>query len=220
MLAAFIENKLDDENKFLVQAHLMKCQSCYQKYVEMKKVMNSLHIEYEKLMDELDKIEAENTFSIRDYDNFYENISPYIDDELSYEDSIKFRKYLLSSKPARKELASAYKLRNAIKQSISKMTNSLNINFSKRIIKKLKSEQNESFDNIYRRAAIALTVMLIALIIISFIGLSYMNKSFAHNKHHKLTQNAEKINVIQFPKDEDFIEFYFDENNQPILTEK
>ena len=38
-------------------------------------------------------------------ENFLENISPYIDDELCYDDSIKFRRYLLKSKQARTELA-------------------------------------------------------------------------------------------------------------------
>ena len=66
-------------------------------------------------MLELKKAESEKIFSIREYEAFHQNISPYIDDELCYEDSIKFRKYLLKSKSARNELASAYGLKNNIK---------------------------------------------------------------------------------------------------------
>ena len=217
MLSLFIEHKLDDETSFFIETHLLKCGECYKKYLEMKEIMTNLHFEYEKIMDELMQKDSDKNY--REYDTFYNNISPYIDNELSYEDSIKFRKYLLSSKPARKELASAYGLKNYIKQSVSKFTNSLNINYSKKIIKKLKEENNDTFSLMYKRALTAITIMIALLIIISYAGLSYINKNYAHAKHNNNVKTETKTEYI-FPNEDDLVEFTFDENNEALLTAK
>ena len=103
MLCLYIENKLTIEEKLFVENHFNECETCYKKYLEMKEILKNLHFEYTKLMKELKESEEKKVFCIREYENFFENISPYIDDELCYEDSIKFRKYLLKSKTARGE---------------------------------------------------------------------------------------------------------------------
>lgn len=217
LLSLFIDNKLDIETSYAVETHLLKCGECYKKYLEMKDIITNLHFEYEKLIDEFNKIENQNLFNIREYDSFYNNISPYIDNELSYDDGIKFRKYLVNSKPARKELAKAYNLMNNIKQSVSKFKNSLNINYSKKIVKRLKSEDQDSFDIIYRRAITALTVIIVCLIAVTYIGLHYFNGNFAHATSDKKTENKQEYT---FPKNEDLIEFSFDENNEALITAK
>ena len=115
MLSLYIEHKLCESDRLFVENHFFKCKSCYQKYLEMKEIINNLHFEYEKLLNEFDRIENDKMFNIREYETFYNNISPYIDDELCYDDRVKFRKYLLKSKPARVELSNAYILKNNIK---------------------------------------------------------------------------------------------------------
>ena len=37
LLFLYIENKLDDEDRFYVEKHFQTCNDCYQKYLEMKK---------------------------------------------------------------------------------------------------------------------------------------------------------------------------------------
>lgn len=215
MLYFYIENKLDDEERFFVENHFLVCSNCYQKYLEMKEIINNLHFEYEKLLNEFEQIESNNIFNIRDYEIFYKNISPYIDDELCYDESLKFRKYLLKSKPARAELANAYGLKNNIKNSVATYKDNLNVNFSKKVIKKLKEETKDSFDSIYKRAAVVLGFMISTLIIISFyLGFSFLNKSFAESIA------SEPIDMIDFPVDDDYVEFIFDENNEILLTAK
>ena len=215
MLSLYIENKLDDEERFFVENHFLSCINCYQKYLEMKKIMNNLHLEYKKLLDEFDKLESNQNFSIREYETFYNNISPYIDDELNYEECIKFRKYILKSKPARAELANAYKLKNNIKRAVTKLKDNTNINFSKKILKKLKEEKRDTFDIIYQRAAILIGFMLSMIIIIGiYMSFSYIQEAFAEN------DNKQVIQTIEVPNDEDLVEFTFDENNKALLTQK
>ncbi len=215
MLSLYIENKLDDDDRFFIENHFLQCSECYRKYLEMKDIINNLHFEYEKLLNEFERIENNKTFNIREYEIFYKNISPYIDDELCYDDSIKFRKYLLKSKPARSELASAYGLKNNIRNSIAVFKDNSNINFSKRIIKRLQDENKDSFDNVYKRAAVVLGFMISTLVLVSvYMGISYLNESFAKDT------NQEIIQTVNFPDDSEFVEFYFDENNNPLLTAK
>ena len=215
MLSLYIENKLDDEEKFFVENHFINCVSCYQKYLEMKKIVNNLHLEYKKLLDEFEKIESNQNFSIREYETFYNNISPYIDDELNYDESIQFRKYILKSKSARTDLANAYKLKNNIKRSIAKLKDSSNINFSKRILKKLKEENRNTFDIIYQRAAIILGFTLSTIIIIGvYVSFNYIQEAFTQNGNKQVFQ------TIDFPKEKDWIEFTYDKNNKALLTQK
>lgn len=214
MLALYIENKLDEADRLFIENHFLICQSCYGKYKEMKDIIDNLHFEYEKLLDEFEKIEANKIFNIREYENFLENISPYIDDELCYDDSIKFRRYLLKSKQARTELANAYGLKNNIRHSIAIFKDNTNVNFSKQILKRLNEENKDSFDNIYKRAAIILGFMITTLIAVSiYMGYSYITESQAKETNQNIIEN------VYFPSDEDYVEFIFD-NKEALLTAK
>ncbi len=218
LLSLYIENKLDIEDRILIENHFEICPDCYNKYLEMKEVMSNLHFEYEKLINEFDKIENGKMFNIREYESFYNNISPYIDDELSYNDSIKFRRYLLKSKPARNELANAYNLKNNIKHSVAIFKNNTNINFSKKVIKKLKNENHDSFDKIYQRAAIMLGIMVSALLFITMVmGFSYISE----NSMQTQANNTQPFSEIPMSEnDDELVEFTFDENHEALLTAK
>ncbi len=216
MLSLYIEHKLDNDDKLLIEEHFKVCPECYKKYLEMKDIISNLHLEYQKLLNEFEKIESNQMFNIREYEIFYKNISPYIDDELCYDDSIKFRQYLLKSKPARTELASAYGLKNNIKNSITKYKNNLNINFSKKIIKQLREENKDNFENVYKRAAVVLGFMISSLIFISiYMGINYINDYYSANN-----ETGFAANVVEFPDNEELIEFTFDENDEALLTAK
>ena len=216
LLLLYIENKLNNEEHSFIENHFKYCESCYSKYIEMKDIVKNLHFEYEKLLQEFDKVEANKEFNIREYEKFYRNISPYIDDELNYDDCIKFRKYLLKSKSGRRDLANAYNLKNSIKNSVAMFKDNLNINFSKKIIKKLKEENQYSFDAVYQRAAILIGIMISTLIAVSlFVSFSYISHFSA--RANTLTLNNDDY---VFPPEEDMIEFSFDENGEALLTYK
>lgn len=214
MIFLYIEDKLEAKEKMFVEEHLKHCEHCYSKYVEMKKIVDNLHFEYEKLLNEFDKIESTKEFNIREYEQFYKNISPYIDDELNYDDCIKFRKFLLKSKNARNELASAYSLKNNIKNTTNIFKDNLNINFSKKIIKQLKNENKYSFDSIYRRAAIFIGFMITALLLITFfIG-------FKHFNHTMAEQTANLYEPFEIQDEDYLVEFTFDDGNEALIVNK
>ena len=49
MLSMYIENKLEEKDRLLVENHFMFCSDCYKKYLEMKNIMDNLHFEYKKI---------------------------------------------------------------------------------------------------------------------------------------------------------------------------
>ncbi len=215
MLSAYIENKLTPEERLIVEEHFSQCQSCRKKFYEMTEIIDSLHFEYEKMLNEFDKIEAGKIFKIKEYESFYKNISPYVDDELCYEDSLKFRKYLLKSKTARDELSNVYILRNNIKKSAENFMAKANVNYSKKIIKKLKEDDKYLFPNIYKRAVIAIGFMIsVIMALVILISCGFFNKSFAGYIPAKISSN------IEFPNSDDWIEFYFDEEGNMLFEEK
>lgn len=219
MLSLYIEHKLCESDRLFVENHFFKCKSCYQKYLEMKEIINNLHFEYEKLLHEFDRIENDKMFNIREYETFYNNISPYIDDELCYDDSVKFRKYLLKSKPARAELSNAYVLKNNIKNSVTSYKNGLNFNYSKKIINKLKNDEKTSYTTGFRKTMVIACLSAFSILVFSiYFLISYFSESYANDTD---LSNGHLINTLAFPDDEDdFVEFSFDENNEALLSAK
>ena len=182
----------------------------------MKSVIKNLRFEYEKLLNEFEKIEAERIFSIREYDNFLNNISPYMDDELTYDESIKFRTYLLKSKKAREQLAIAFKLKNNIQNSFAEVTSGKQFSFEKMIIKKLKDEKEKSSHvTYYRKAAIFIGLMLPILLFLS-----------AYYSFNYLKEKQEEKEALPIVKNVDYFEaknieqFSFKEADEQLLSEK
>ena len=82
-------------------------------------------------------------------------------------------------------------------------------------MKRLLDENKDSFENVYKRAAVVLGFMISTLILVSlYVGFNYVNKSFAED----IKQNI--VKSVTFPKDDEYVEFYFDENNEALLTAK
>lgn len=181
MMSLYIDDRLNDEHKLFVEEHFQKCPECFKKYQEMKNIIENLKLSYEKILKEVEGIETVNLFNIREYEKFYNNISAYIDNELSYEESIEFRKYLLKSKAGRLDLRNHYGLKNHIQDSISECINNLDINLSKKVIKNLKDENETTNHNAFLKVAILSGFLLVT------------SSGFYMFKHSDKNYNQEQI---------------------------
>lgn len=161
MLSLYIDDRLNDEHKSFVENHFKICPQCFQKYKEMKNIIQNLKLSYEKILKQVEGIETINLFNIREYEKFYNNISAYIDNELTYEESIEFRKYLLKSKAARVDLKNSYKLESNIQDSISKCLQNSDVHLSKKIIKTLKAEKKTSNPHFYYKVAVICGLLIL-----------------------------------------------------------
>ena len=181
MLSAYIENKLSAGERRFIENHFAKCADCRKKFYEMSRIIGDLHYEYEKLMEELERSEAKNS-NMKEYEDFYNNMALYADNELSYEDSIKFRKYLLKSKTARDELAGLYGLKELIRRSALDFKAKNRVNFARKVINRIKSENKKTVYDFYNKAAAAagLTAAILAVCVI-LLAFNYYNETHAKN---------------------------------------
>lgn len=189
MISLYIDDKLNEEHKAFVEEHFLKCPSCFEKYKQMKNIIENLKLSYEKILKEVENVETVNLFNIREYEKFHNNISAYIDNELTYEESVEFRKYLLKSKSARNDLRNIYKLKNAMQDSIVETINDFNVDFSKKIVFELKKDQDRTFQEVYLKIA-----GFVGLVILSWSGLFL----FTHTQKIPVPNNLKKHNKIYY----------------------
>lgn len=65
------------------------------------------------------------------------NLSAYVDNELSDEENIKVKKYIISNPQARQELEDLYKLRKVMQNSFEKTKQETKVDFSKFILRRI-----------------------------------------------------------------------------------
>ncbi len=134
LLTYYVQGKTNYQVTNFIESHLKKCKSCRAKLETLKKVLKELEEEKNKL----DEIEVKKVVPISSYGtNFIEKMSAYLDNELSDEDTVRFKRFAIANPPVRKELEAMYKVKNAINSSFEKTKNTFKDDFTKDIIVKL-----------------------------------------------------------------------------------
>lgn len=134
LLSYYIKGKTNYQLTNFIEHHLKVCKSCRNKYEILKKAFESLY----EAKTQIDSIKNNNysyKYAIKRI--FEENMSSYIDHELSDKDSIKFKKYVIANPKIREELESMYKVKNYINTSFKKTKKAMKEDYSKDIIMQL-----------------------------------------------------------------------------------
>lgn len=200
LIALYVENKLGLEEQKIVEQHLIDCPECRDKYVQMKDAIKNLRKSYENLLEEFKQMEENNLFKIKEHEVFFANISSYIDNELPYNDAVKFRKYLLKSKPAQKGLREAYSLENKLQKTFRDYSDNLRINYSKNIIDKLKQERKEPIGMVFKRMIITLGVLLLFTIAFFVYAATVYNKQVSETT--KIETQSPELQAGTWEEDE------------------
>lgn len=145
LLSQYIDNKVTRQEREFIEEHLAMCPDCYKKFIYLKNLINSLKDSYKKVMNMAIQKQRKATFSIREHENFRSNISPYLDNELETTESFQFRKYLIKSKMAQREVRHAYSLQKKMHNSFEDVKKQLNVDFSKLIIPELKQTRRFAY---------------------------------------------------------------------------
>jgi len=117
LLSFYIDGDLNYKLRRQIENHLLNCESCTLKYETLKKLLG----EFENSYRELDKVVASSVSIVNDqYKTFRDNLSAYVDNELTDEENIKLKKYTISKPFARKELQSIYTLRKLMADNFEK----------------------------------------------------------------------------------------------------
>lgn len=120
MLSLYIDNKVTYQQRAFIEDHLANCEECHKKYLYLKSLIKDLKASYKQVLELAVKKQQQKLFSIREHEKFLENVSPYVDNELEPKECFEFRKYLMKSKNAQKELKSVYILQKELRHSFEK----------------------------------------------------------------------------------------------------
>ena len=143
LISFYIEDELSQALKSEVEKHLKQCNSCRAKY----DIIKSMFVDFKNCLqdDVLTRVKEELKFhtytTSHQYRVFKNNLSPYLDNELTNDENIKLKKFTINNDKARKELEKSYEIRKLMNNSFRKARDAARADFSKRVLNKLNFEK-------------------------------------------------------------------------------
>ena len=167
LIAFYIEDDLSGSLKEEVENHIKTCPACKAKYNMISSLFADLHESI--FLDNQIKSHDDNVYITEHHKSFRNNLSAYVDNELTPDENIKIKKYAISNKKARQELEDIYHIRKLMSESFKKTKAAANKDFSKNILKNLEPEDTHdlSFSPLIKVGfAFILTVLVISAVVI------------------------------------------------------
>ena len=162
LISFYLEGDLSRSLKIKVENHLRNCSTCRAKFDIIKSMLSDL----KNSLDDKDAVAASTNNQFRVFQN---NLSAYVDNELSQDDNIKIKKFTINNKQARKELENAYNIRKLMNDSFRKTSMDARQDFSGKVLRQLNLGDDEcySFNPILKiGVAFVLTVLVLSAIIV------------------------------------------------------
>lgn len=170
LVSFYMENELSPCLKQRVEEHLEKCSYCSAKFKMVKEIFSDLKTETGLNCF----TNTGNVFETNKSNNIFKtNLSAYIDNELSNEESIKIKKYTITNKIARKALEDSYNVRRLMGESFKKSKADAKKDYSKSILKQLEIDDKAQFE--FHPAINLLIIFTVTVLIAATVILIYLN---------------------------------------------
>jgi len=169
LLTFYIENRLDANLCRCVHEHLNNCPSCMEKYKKLRRILENFSEIKSKITSEEEDTEQYNDSR---YQLFKDNLSAYIDNELSDSENIKIKKIAISNPLARKELEDYYAYKQLLNSSFLRTKNEFKQDYSGKIIKEMTSGKKQFVISPFLRLA-GLFAALIVFMVIGLVNMLY-----------------------------------------------
>lgn len=144
LISFYLEGDLSKSLKSQVEEHLKTCPACRAKYDIIKTMLsdlkNSFGYEEEACATQNFQGSASQAVSSQ-YRVFKNNLSAYIDNELSDEENIKIKKFTINNQKARKDLEDSYNIRKLMNDSFRKSKAESKQDFSRNVLRQLELEE-------------------------------------------------------------------------------
>lgn len=158
LMSFYVEDKINQKLKKYVDEHLKKCPKCREIYMQSKKIVNHILT--------LGDFSDEKPYQTKQYEDFKQKLSEYVDNELDETESLRIKKISISNPLARKDLENIYTFKKMLHNSFEKTKADFKYDYSKQIITSLnkKDEKNDIFIKIIYSFCILLTILIAGLI--------------------------------------------------------
>lgn len=175
LISFYIDGDLSSTLKAQVEEHIKNCATCRAKYDIIKSMLvelkNNLNLKNENThIKKEDENYPYHTIS-HQYSFFRDNLSAYIDNELSDDDSLKIKKFTINNLKARNELETNYNLRKLMNDSLKKTKSENKYDYSKNILKQLELEE-EATSGIHPVIKLILSFTVVVLVATSLVLMS------------------------------------------------
>ena len=133
LLSFYLNNDLGENLTCMVEEHLRDCPRCKTKYDILHTIIDDIKGAYNKFINGDDYIidkQESNTLSIKE-------LSAYIDNELSDEQSIKIRRNIITKPKLREKIDKLYKLRKLLTESFNEHKGKLKKDYAKNIMQEV-----------------------------------------------------------------------------------
>ena len=192
MLSLYIDNKISFNERVLIQEHLKICPACRKKYFYLKSLIKNLQESYKQIIELSARRQKQKNFSIREHQKFMSQISPYVDNELSTDENFEFRKYLMKSKNAQKELKKTYIIQKHIKFAYNNTLKNAPGQITQNVLAQI-DMSNNIFDSIILKQLFTKKTAKIAILSgLVFIG-GYEYIQFSEHVKPKIEHTIEQI---------------------------
>ena len=131
IITFYAEGKLSETLQQAVKYHLDNCPKCKEKFRGLQDMIARLN--KSECGADIDG-EVQNTFKQKQYAEFRQNLSAYIDNELDDRENLRLKKITVSNPMARQALEEMYSFRNLLHYSFDKTKNDLKYDFSKNVL--------------------------------------------------------------------------------------
>lgn len=138
LLSFYLDDRLNAQLKQFVTAHLDSCPICRAKFDALKNMVSNLKDVHEKIST-IKSDEQEHPSP--QFVEFKTNLSAYIDNELSDDENIKIKKYIISNPKARKELEELYNLKKNLHGSFERARHHSKCDYSKLILRRIDMQE-------------------------------------------------------------------------------
>ena len=164
LLSYYINGKVSAQITYFIEQHLKRCKTCRARYeVLLKAITDIRDVKTQMENIELKKCVPVTANSI----TFSEKMSAYLDNELSDEESLRFRRYAIANPLVREELEGMFKVKNAMNTSFERTKSDLKEDFTKNVMDEVKMEEL-----IYEQEPLILKVLAIFIFLFVFLSVS------------------------------------------------
>lgn len=160
LIPLYLEGKTSEKQTSEILNHLDVCEECREKYLSIKEISEKI----KKAFDDIDKSNFDSVYIF-----FKDNLSAYIDNELSKEDYLKFNNYVTSHTELKNELEEMMRFREQL-QKIFREQNFLEKDLSNEVINNIREEEPEYLSNLFLKAAVITVFFILAAILTGYLS--------------------------------------------------
>lgn len=155
ILPFYLKGRVNPALTEIIEEHLAQCPECKELY--LRAIENNE--DYSYISSTIDEEENfEDKFNTKEYTEFKQKLSAYLDSELENKENIRIKKLTISNPLARKDLEDMYLFKRLLHSSFERTKDSCKFDFSKNIIKRLNENNIPQADYLMKLAVFLLCI--------------------------------------------------------------